>query len=221
MESKINENQGGIVKAFLLMVVVLGFIGGFVFSGDFKNLLNNFKKEEEKTESSDVFTAAIKDNKTLGFDDKYVVTNVDADYEIDFGTYAGSTDLYFKLGYGNSKKDIKVSRYNYDNEDVQEYTLTFTNAVVDVYFGQIDNDPDNNIIFYLLDNGDVCYSIVEDMVQKDSYGTYTQIDNLHDVVKFYNGNACYEDSDCTSTIFAQTKNGKIYDLAYHVILNAK
>ena len=216
-KSKNNANNGALIKSFILMAVVLGFIGGFALSLDLKNIFDKAVKKEDTSESSDVYKASVKDNKTLGFDEKYVMSDEDYDYNIDFGTYAGSTDLYFSLKYGNNKKTIKVLRYNYDNEDVQEYTLTFTNDVVDVYFGQFDFNPKNNTIFYLLDNGDVCYSLIEDMVQPNKYGTYVVLLDIRDAVKFYKGNACTEEEVCETTTFVQLKNGKIIDLKKYVV----
>ena len=218
MESKKIDNQGAIIKSFLLMTVVLAFIGGFVISGDLKKLIDNSTTKEELKESDDVFTAATKNNKTLGFDGKYVMSDDNLNYKIDLGTYAGTTNIYFKLNFGNTNKEIVVSRYNYDNEDVQEYTLTFTNNVVDIFFGRLDDEPENNTIFYLLDNGDVCYSPVESMVKEDMYGMYFTMDNIQGIVKFYSGESCNEETGaCLPTTFAQKKDGKIFDLKNYVI----
>ena len=75
------------------------------------------------------------------------------------------------------------------------------------------------MIFYLLENGDVCYSVIEEMVNVDSYGTYLTVENLQGIAKFYNGNACSEETGaCLSTVFAKAKNGKIYNLADYVFL---
>ena len=217
MESKKNNNQGSVIKSFLLMTVVLAFIGGFALSSDLKSLLDSSTKDT-KEESGEILTAGVKGNKTLGFDERYVESNGDYEYNIDFGTYAGSTDVYFTLNYGNSRKEIKVSWYNYDNEDVQEYSLDFVSNVVDVFLGQFDNAPENNTIFFLLENGDVCYSFVEDMVKKDTYGVYSTIGDIMNAVKFYKGNAGNDETGlCVSTTYVQEKNGKIIDLSQYVI----
>ena len=216
-KSNNNANNGALIKSFILMAVVLGFIGGFALSLDLKNVFDKAVKKEYASESSDVYKASVKDNKTLGFDEKYVMSDEDYDYNIDFGTYAGSTDLYFSLEYGNNKKTIKVLRYNYDNEDVQEFSLEFLNNVVDIFEGQFENDSKYNTIFYLLDNGDVCYSLIEDMVEPNKYGTYVVLTDIRDAVKFYKGNACTEEGVCETTTFVQLKSGKILDLKKYVV----
>ena len=218
MENKKNGFEA-MVTGFLMMSVIVGFICGFAFSNNVDKMIYNKKDKVTETESSDVLVAGLKDNKTFGFDEKNVITDSDDVFEMSFGTYAGTTNIYFTLGYGNSKKEIKVSRYNYDNDDAQEYVLTFTSNVVDVFYGQFNSEPLNNTVFYLLENGEVCYSFVEEMVKPDSYGSFLTIENLTGIVKFYNGNSCNEETGaCLTTVFAQKKDGKIYNLAEYVIL---
>lgn len=215
--NKSNNNQGSIVKAFLLMTAIIGFIGGFVLAGNLKDISYKAGVTKSNDESSDIYTAALKGNKTFGFDDKKVEADGDYDYTIDFGIYAGTTNIYFTYEFGDAKNELEVLRYNYDNDDVQEYTLTFASNVVDVFFGQFDYEPSNNTIFYLLENGDICYSLVEDMVKEDVYGTYTTIEDIKGAVKFYNSKVCDDDtSACSSTTLTQTKDGKIYDLGDYI-----
>ena len=212
-EKKKNDAQGTLITAFIVVVVTIGFIGGFVLAGDLKERVYRANNTEKTTESSDIFIAGGTSNKTLGFDEKYVVSDLDLDYTIDLGTYAGSTDAYFTIEYGENKKDLTIVKYSYDSEETQEYTLSFAGNVVDVYLGMFNNDPKNNTIFYLLDNGDVCFSRVEDMVQNDEYGSYYTLEELTNIVKFYSGNSCEpETAECNTTTYAQDKNGKIYDL---------
>ena len=216
---KENSNFGAMVKGFLMMTVIIGFICGFIFSNELVRLVNKIGNKSIESESTEVVVAGPKSNKTLGFNEKYVESDSDNTYDVNLGTYAGSTGLYFTLEYGNTNKELKVTKYNYDNEDAQEHTLTFVSNVVDVFSGQFYDDPSNNMVFYLLENGDVCYSIIEEMVKTDSYGSYITIDNLQGVVKFYNGNSCNEETGaCSSTVFAQTRDSKIYDLAEYVFL---
>jgi hypothetical protein len=215
---KKNDTQGTIITAFVIVVVTIGFIGGFVLAGDLKDRIYRAnEKESSTTESSDILIAGGKSNKTLGFDEKYVESNYDLDYSIDFGTYAGSTNEYFTLQYGDNKKDLLITTYSYDSDYTQEYTMSFPSNVVDVYLGRFNNDPQRNTIFYLLDNGDVCYSLIEDMVQNNQYGSYYTIEDLTHIAKFYNGTSCDpENSLCNSTTFVQDKNGKIYDLNNYI-----
>ena len=48
-----NNNQGAIVKTFLLMTAIIGFIGGFALSGDLKDMIYKASKNDEKKESEE------------------------------------------------------------------------------------------------------------------------------------------------------------------------
>lgn len=218
-KGKKKETQNTIITIFLFAVVAIGFIGGFVLAGDLKERIYRAnKKETTIVANDDIMAAGVKGDKTLGFDEKYVQSDEDLDYIIDFGTYAGSTDSYFTIEYGDRKNELKIVRYNYDDSDEsQEYTMSFVNNVVDVYFGQFNDDPQYNALFYLLENGDVCYSIIEDMVLTNSYGSYYSINELSNIAKFYNGSGCSPvNGTCKSTTFAQARDGKIYDLGKYI-----
>lgn len=212
-KSSKKETQNVLIVAVIVVVVTIGFIGGFVLAGDLKERIYRANGKENTSSSGDIFIAGGSGNKTFGFDEKYVESDEDLDYTINFGTYAGSTDAYFTIEYGNSKKDLKITRYSYDNDSTQEYTMSFLGNVVDVYLGRFNDEPEQNTIFYLLDNGDVCYSIIEEMVRNNAYGSYYSVEGISKVVKFYGGNSCNPDNGvCKSTTYAQTTNGKIYDL---------
>ena len=215
-KKKKNDAQGTLITAFIVVVVTIGFIGGFVLAGDLKERIYRANGKESTSESGDIYVAGGTSGKVIGFDEKYVTSDLDLNYDIDFGTYAGSTDVYFKVQYGENKNELKFTRYSYDNDSSQEYTMIFAGNVVDVYLGSFNNDPFNNTLFYLLDNGDVCYSFIEEMVLANEYGSYYTLDNISNIIKFYSGNSCDVDNECNSTTYAQDKNGKIYDLSLYV-----
>ena len=218
MEKSKIDNQGSIIKVFICIALVIGFIGGFVIADDLKERFIRAVPSKSTNESSDILTAGIKNNRTYGFDERYIDTDTNLEYKIDFGTYAGSSDIYFTLGYGDVNSNLVVTKYSYDNENVQEHTLSFVSNVVDVFFGRFDDEPLNNTIFYLLENGDVCYSLIEDMIKLESYGTYNTITDVRNVVKFYSGESCNEETlSCKSTTLAQTKDGKIIDLSSYIV----
>lgn len=219
MEKKKKETQDFLVTSIVVVVVVIGFIGGFVLAGDLKErMYRASEKNDSSSESGDIVIAGGGEgNKTLGFDEKYVESDALLDYEITFGTYAGSTNSYFTVNYGEKKNELKITKYNYDNAESQEYTMDFAGNVVDVFLGVFNDDPNNNALLYLLDNGDVCYSLIENMVKNDQYGYYTSVESLTKVAKFYKGNACDPETEmCKSTTFAQTVDGKIYDLNQYI-----
>ena len=154
--------------------------------------------------------------KLIGFekvkDGKYL-----KNYELTLGTYAGTGDSYFTIEYGNTKSELKIVKYFYDNDSTQEYTLDFVSNVVDVY-SAIFNDAEQNVIIFLLENGDICYSFVNEIANNNSYASYNTINEISNVVKFYRGNACNNVTGvCELTTFAQTKNGTIYDLSNYVL----
>lgn len=217
-DKKVKQEQTkSILTVFLVLVIALGFIGGFELASDLKERLYRIDNGSETKESDDIAIAGKQGNMILGFDEKYVESDEDLDYQLNFGTYAGSNGAYFTVGFGNTKNELVVNKYFYDSEESQEYTMSFAANVVDVHYGQFRNDPNYSTLFFLLDNGDVCYSLIEDMVKDNEYGFYTTIENLSNIVKFYNGDSCDPElGTCNSTTFAQANNGVIYDLNNYI-----
>ena len=214
---KKNDTQGTLVTAIIVVVVTIGFIGGFVLADELKERVYRANTKDSTSESGDIMIAGGGSNKTYGFDEKYVDASDDLDYSIDFGTYAGSTNSYFTIQHGDTNKELLITKYNYDDDSTQEFTMPFNRNVADVYLGSFNNDPKNNTLFYLLDNGDVCYSLIEEMVQNDEFESYYELEDLSHIVKFYSGNSCQPGTaKCESTTYAQTANGKIYDLNNYV-----
>lgn len=214
------ETQNFLVSAMVVVIAAIGFIGGFVLAGDLKERIyraNDNNKSTSEESSSIVIAGGSKERNTYGFDEKYVVSDALLDYSISFGTYAGSTDSYFTVEYGDAKNSLKITKYFYDSQESQEYSMNFSRNVVDVFLGSFDNDPQYNTLFFLLDNGDICYALIEEIVQKDDYGSYISISDISNVVKFYKGNSCDPvNGGCKDTTFAQTMDGKIYDLIDYV-----
>lgn len=217
MKKKKGNKQDVLISAFIIVVVIIGFIGGFVLASDLKDRLFYATDKKTDSESSNIAVAGKTGNKVYGFDEKFVESNSGLDYKVNFGTFAGSTDAYFTINYGDTKKDLTITRYSYDTEGSQEFTMSFVANVVDVYAGQFNNDPQYNAIFYLLDNGDICYSYIEEMVQNNAYGSFNYVDGLSNIVKFYVGSSCdYNTETCKSTTFAQDVDGTIYDLVNYI-----
>ena len=219
MEKKKNKDtQSFLVTSFIAVVAVLCFIGGYAISNEISERFTKIDKNSREEDSSSVVIAGGSlGNKTLGFDEKYVETNDLKNYELTLGTYAGTGDSYFTIEYGNTKSELKIVKYFYDNDSTQEYTLDFVSNVVDVY-SAIFNDAEQNVIIFLLENGDICYSFVNEIANNNSYASYNTINEISNVVKFYRGNACNNVTGvCELTTFAQTKNGTIYDLSNYVL----
>lgn len=219
-KKEVKDTQNFLVTAMVIVIASIGFIGGFVLAGDLKERIyraNDNNKTTSSESSSIVIAGGNSERKTYGFDEKYVESSALLDYSLSFGTYAGSTDSYFTIEYGENKNVLKITRYFYDNEESQEYSMNFSRNVVDAFLGSFDNDPQYNTLFFLLDNGDICYALIEEIVQKDDYGSYVSISDISNVVKFYKGTSCDPvNGGCKDTTFAQTMDGKIYDLINYV-----
>ena len=220
-ENKVSkkETQNFIITSIAVVVSVVAFIGGFVLSGDLKDRIfraSDSSKDNKVTD--DVYVAGQSSSKIYGFDDRYVESNNSNEiYNLDFGTYAGTSDSYFKISYGNTKNELVITKYFYDREDVQTYSIEFQNNVIDVQLGVFNDDPNYNTIFYLLDNGDVCYSVIEEMIKNDNYGYYNNLSEISKITKFYSGNYCDRETGvCKPTTFAQATNGIIYDLRNYI-----
>ena len=195
----------------------MAFIGGYELASNLKERIYRANEKEKTVESDDIYTASKQKDKLYGFDEKYVISNNDADHSLKFGTYSGSNGSYFTIAYGETNNSLVVVKGNYENDETQEYTMSFAGKVVDVYYGQFKNDPNYSALFYLLDNGDVCYSYIEDMVKDSEYGFYTTIENLSKIVKFYNGESCDTETNvCGTTTYAQANDGIIYDLSDYI-----
>ena len=213
MEKQNKKNQDTLVKSVCMIVAVLAFIGGFALSSELKERIYRSNENNKKTNDDDVVAAA-QSLTVLGFDQNYI--DSDDQYRLILGTYAGNNDSYFTLQYGNALNEVKMIRYYYDNDNTEEYTLQFNQDVVDVYLAAFSSDPTLNSVLFLLDNGDVAYGFVDEL--SSELPTYTIIDSLSNIVKFYSANNCNaENYECNETTLAQSTDKTIYDLYYYIV----
>lgn len=217
--------QDILITAVIAVSAAIAFMGGFVLSGD---LSKSYYKTKNKTadveENGEVGIAAavIGGQKgagtTLGFNENYVVSGQEYDYNFDLGTYAGLNDAYISLNYGDTKSEIKVSKYYYDNENSEEYVMNFNKMVVDVHMATFNMEPEYNAILFLLDDGTVEYMFAETAMEFDNYVTQGRVVGLENVAKFYEGTSCEKGTPiCSKTTFAQTIDGKIFNLYDYII----
>lgn len=222
MEKNKKRTQDYLVTPIIVVAAVIAFMGGYVLSSDISksfNKINNSNNNKNEDEFSGISIAGSTLNgSTLGFKDKYVVgKNDDEEYNIILGTYVGVNDSYLSLSYGDSKKEIVLTKYLYTNEETNEYELSFDKDVVDVHMTSFEVSPSLNTIFFLLEDGTVDYMLVEDAIETNDFKVYGTI-KLKNVAKFYEGNICTNNNrDCEKTCFAQTVDGKIYNLEEYVL----
>lgn len=214
MEKQKKTNQDTLVKSIAAVVAIIAFIGGFVISGELKSTI--YKSNDKKNNKSDddvVSASKASDFSVLGFDKRYI--DSDSDYSLILGTYAGNSDSYFTLQYGNSLNEVKVIRYFYDKADTQEFLLEFNQDVIDIHLASFANDPSLNSVIFLLENGDISYSLVDELAS--SLPTYTTIDSLSKIVKFYHALNCTDDNKCNETTLVQDSSKNIYDLYNYIV----
>lgn len=219
MEKTNKKAQDYLVASVIVVAAVIAFMGGYVLSSDvsksFNKIKNNNKTEDELTGLSIAGTTL--SGETLGFRDELIVgKDEEKDYNMVLGTYVGVNDSYLDLSYGDSKKEIEITKYIYTNEEISDYQLNFDKEVVDIHMSSFELSPSLNTIFFLLDDGTVEYMLVEDALETNDFKSYGTL-KVKNVAKFYEGNICTkENNECEKTCFAQTVDGKIYDLAEYI-----
>lgn len=218
MEKTKKRAQDVLLTAVIAVSATIAFIGGFALSGELKERSYRAKDNDNSSENTDLsFMSAggsLAGGYTLGFDEKLVESSDDLhDYEIYLGTYSGVGDAYVSIKYGDTKSQLVFTKYSYTSEKYDEFVINFTRNVVDTHMSTFDLDVDYNTIFILLDDGSVEYILIEDAIKNNNIKSYGRVEGLEYVAKFYEGTTCEIDSpSCIKTAFAQTMDGKIYDL---------
>jgi hypothetical protein len=225
-KSKIKrKTQDSLVTSVIVVAALIAFIGGYALSADLQHSYFNVTSNNNKKDVLDGVQIAgtsvggsIVAGTTLGFNENYVVSSDDYDYNLDLGSYSSVSTSYLNFEYGDTKSDIKVKRYYYENNGSDEYTISFDKNVVDVHISNFESDPDYNVVLFLLDDGSIEYLLLERAITNNNFTAVSKIDNLSNVVKFYDGTACESGTPiCTKTVFAQTTNGSIFDLYSYIV----
>lgn len=214
------RTNDAIVTSFMVVAAVIAFMGGFIFSGEIKDMVHRSGEDNKETESSEIQVAGGTSigGITLGFNENFVVADdLDHEYNIMLGTYSGVNDAYYDIQYGNSKSEIAFVKYSYEEEDSAYYLIPFDRNVVDIHMSSFDMNAELNTIFFLLDDGTVEYILIEDAIERNDFRSFGKLEGLTNIAKFYEGTSCETESPvCTKTAFAQSTNGKIYDLYNYV-----
>jgi len=198
-----------------MIIAIIAFIGGFVISGELKERIYMSKKNKSANDNNEEVVSATKTSSSLilGFDSNLI--DSDGKYNLILGTYAGNNDSYFTLQYGKSLSEVRLIKYFYDKDDTQEYILNFNQNVVDVHLASFAEDPTLNSVLFLLENGDVAYGLVDELA--DETPSYTTIDSLSNIVKFYHAINCNVENECFETTLAQNTNKQIFDLYTYIV----
>ncbi len=221
MEKTNKKAQDYLIASVIVVAAAIAFMGGYVLSSDVSKSFDKIKNNKNSTTEEELSGLSIAgttlSGKTLGFGDDYVVgKDEEKDYNLILGTYVGVNDSYLNLSYGGSKKEVKITKYLYTNEELSDYDLVFDKEVVDIHMTSFDLSPSLNTIFFLLDDGTVEYMLVEDAIETNDFKIYGTL-KIKNIAKFYEGNVCSkENNKCEKTCFAQTVEGKIYDLAEYI-----
>ena len=154
---------------------------------------------------------------TLGYDENLIVYDEnDYNYSFVFDNYAGLNDSYFEIRYGEDKSTINLVRNYLDTGNSEGHSIEFDSRVVDSFIAGFGDDNQKDSIFFILEDGSVEYLLVDRATKNDDYRTF-KIDELHNIVKHYNANACSEvTSECVRTVLVQSIDGTIYDLINYV-----
>ena len=209
------------LSVFILIAAIIAFIGGYALSGELKDRTFRINGENKVETTSDDVKIAAGDtlgNKTLGFNENLVVTDdYNQEYNIILGTYMGVDDSYFDIQYGTNKNEIVFIKYSNNEEDSQYFLLPFESRVVDIHLSTFDMNTELNTIFFLLEDGTVEYMLIEDAIERNDFRSFGKLEDLTNIAKFYEGTSCEVDSPiCTKTAFAQSIDGKIYNLYSYV-----
>lgn len=214
MEKKKVKGQETFVTGVIMICAMMAFIGGYVLSSDLKDRIFRATEASNSEDENALISSAggTLGGATLGFNEKNVVSEEEKDYNVYLETYMGMDGTYTDIQYGQNKSQLIFKTYSYENETSKETIVNFPANVVDTHLSTFDLDSKLNTIFVLLEDGKVDYILIEDALEKDDIRTYGTLE-INNVAKFYEGTTCEKNTDeCVKTAFAQTMDGKIYDL---------
>lgn len=212
-----------LLTGVIAVSAAIAFMGGYVLSGDLNKSYSNLTKSKSNTyEGVEIAGASIGgstlEGTTLGFNENYVVSEGEFDYNYELGSYSSVGDSYLNFEYGNKKSEVKVLKYYYDNDKNEEFTISFDKNVVDVHISTFDMNSDYSTALFLLDDGSVEYVLLERAIETSNFEPNGKLEDLKNIVKFYEGTACEKGTPiCNKTTFAQSMNGKIYNLYDYIV----
>ena len=209
MKKKKNSTQESLITVVILSAAIIAFIGGYVLSSglttrDFYTI--NYSNDDE------VVSADTSLSRDLAFDENNLYDrDINYKYDISFPTLSVNENTYLETKYGTNGYEVVVEKY-VDGALVNEYRLEFDTQVNDI-LAHKGVDESKDVIYYLLANGTVEYTLVDDLIANDYLRTNGRLTEAENVVRFINGTACNKDTGiCDEVIFGQTKDGLLYNM---------
>ena len=207
-EVKTTNTQESLVTVIITAASIIAFIGGYVLSSGLttKNFysINYDNNDDEVVVSEGTLTKELSFNENNVYDRDF-----NLQYKITFPNYVINEDSYLSIEYGNSNYEIVVKKIV--NEQItDEYKLEFDLKVNDI--GLI-REENKNAILYLLEDGSVEYTLIDDLLEKNFLRTNGRLNEATNVVKFISGSTCHKVSqECKNVIYAQSASGMLYDV---------
>ncbi len=209
MKKKKNTTQESLITVVIMAASIIAFIGGYVLSSglttrDFYSI--NYVNNDEVVSADTGLTG------DLAFDENNLYDrDINYKYNISFPTLNVNENTELKTEYGNNGYEVVVRKY-VDGVLSKEYKLEFDNQVNDI-LAHKGVDESKDVIYYLLANGTVEYTLVEDLMTNDYLRTNGRLTEAENIVRFVNGTACNKDTGiCDEVIFAQTNDGLLYNI---------
>lgn len=206
-EKKQVKTQDSIVTAVITAASLIAFIGGYFLSSGLTNknvYVTNDNKDEE------VVSATTGLSKEMAFnEDNIYQKNLNVEYKITFPAYYLDDQTYYKVDYGTTNKELVLTKFT-NLEIVKKYTLEFDLKIVDI---AILKDTNKDAVLYLLEDGSVEYTFMDDVVSNDFLRTSGRINEALNIVKFVEGTACDKIlNECENVVYAQGIDGTLYNV---------
>ncbi len=213
---KTKRAQDKLVLSIIGVSAGIAFLGGTAYGESFK--ARKIGDNVKYVENEEIVSAGYGNNSgTLGFDEYNIIYDENEySYTFIFDNYAGLNDSYFEVRYGDDRSSINLVRNYIADNHTEGHLIEFDQNVVDSFVAGFGDNNDEDAIFFILEDGSIEYILVGRAVKNDDYRTF-KIDELTNVVKHYNANACSDvTSVCKRTVLVQSMDGTIYDLEKYV-----
>ena len=208
-EAKTTTTKDSLITVIITAASIIAFIGGYVLSSglttkNFYSINYNDDKDDEIVASDAPLTKDLSFNENNIYDRDY-----NLHYKVTFPKYVIDENNYLTVEYGNSNYEVVVKNVK-GNELLYEYKLEFDSKINDI---EILLETEKNAILYLLEDGSIEYTLIDDLLENDFLRTNGRINEATDVVKFVNGTSCNKSTQqCKDVIYAQSSSGMIYDI---------
>ena len=234
-ENNVVKKKCPIVTIILVIVALLIGIGGTYFVIDknptiiTKSSINNKEVNENNEEETNVDNST---NKTvvIGFENGKCLNSTNS-----YNLVSNNKNFGVNVTVGSNKKDVTLgintyivnNMYNFGwmtpNAESAQYestnTYKFDKEIEDVLIGGFGQTTGRETILFLMKDGTVQYIPIKKALQSDEYksqskiiSSYGTLDDVKDIVKFYEANS----SGGYATILAQKSDGTFYDLSINL-----